>query len=204
MPRRWVERILFFLIVFPPPERGREGEREPSVPHSAVCFPWSVRARPGRDWHCAWVRGIQWYCLSISSCQDHSGAQPICSWCLSAQTTAQGRLGPAVFISFPVTVKKKPTQTQKQLKGESVSLTARGAGSQGRDVKTWSVYVVPLHPQWVRKQQVGCIWPLHSLSFLSPGSQPGSGIPCSGWIFLPPVMLSEQASLATPTISKWF
>lgn len=62
---------------------------------------------------------------------------PICSWCLSAQTTAQGRFGPAVFISFPVAVKKtKPTQTQKQLKGERVSLTARGAGCQGRDVKT--------------------------------------------------------------------
>lgn len=32
--------------------------------------------------------------------------KPICSCCFTASATTRGRLGPAVFISFPVAVKR--------------------------------------------------------------------------------------------------
>lgn len=61
---------------------------------------------------------------------------PICSRCFTAQTATQGtgKAWTSCLDFFPIAVEKK--KSQKQLKGERISLTVQGAGCQVRDVKT--------------------------------------------------------------------
>lgn len=96
MPHWWLERVL-------PSLRSKQEEKEPPMLNRV--FPmltgWGfIRISTG----CGW-KELSDICLAMSSCQDHSAFQFSC--CFTLKTLLQGRCWPAVFISFPVAVKKK-------------------------------------------------------------------------------------------------
>lgn len=103
---------------------------------------------------------------------------PICSRCFTAQTATQGtgKAWTSCLDFFPIAVEKKITRRRSNLREKGFLSQFKGQAARSGTSKP-EVSSAIAH---TGRKQVGCLLLLHSLSLLSPGSQPGNGFTLSG------------------------